>query len=208
MKHNRTHYEQILLEMQKEFISDVKKVKKQHTAKDHRNREELKWKINIIQNLRNSLRDLRNSSYSMETIEVPLNKITLKFQEKVIRKVFAKSNFYIKISKKDFKKGRLTEKNLKRVLDYVGDTTWVDSIDYTDTIDQIKSGKSLGIAFLSYEDYNSLFKNSDLYISQNKSFNPLSFGEYVDVYKENEKHFKKNCKKTISFKKILKKSFS
>jgi hypothetical protein len=206
MKFVRTPIERKLLAILKELEHDFKIVKSKSDARSHRNKVILKAKIKIVQNALNKYRQLRRPTKSfVMNYNLPETKEVRSYMRKIDKLIRTFSiddtkHYFIKMSKKDIKKGRLNVDTLKNIIKYLGDETWVE-IDYPDTISQIKNGSSKGIAFTTYEDLDKKkLPNSNIY----HSFSDAS-GEYTDVPSENVDFYKKNKDiTTISLKKFLK----
>lgn len=204
MKFLRTPIENRLLDILNELISDVKIVKAKNDAKSYRNKTILKDKINIVQNKLNKFRALRRPTKVYTDTKVAITAENIKYERKItalIENFVDETRYFIKMSKKDIKKGRLTVENLQKILTYLGDKTWT-SIDYPDTINKVQNGQSVGLAFVTYKQVKKgKLPNSNIYIYGS----PNAKGEYVDVQKENVSFYeaKKNIT-VISLKKFLK----
>jgi len=106
---------------------------------------------------------------------------------------------FIKFSKKDIKKERLTSDNLEKITKFVGDYTW-DKGDFFDTISSFEKGIIKGIAYTRYKDIKEdRLPRYPLYITEHNKK-----GEYIDVLPENVEFYETNNKiETVSLKEIL-----
>ena len=203
MKFTRTPSERKLLSMLKELETDNKIVKRKHDSKSHRNVHLIKQKIHLVQNALNSFRRTRMPQKTFVDIPVPNTPENRSFQRKII---FAIENsnidnepkYFIKMSKKDVKKGRLTPLVLKSILTYIGDKTWT-SIDFDDTVEQVLSGTSKGIAYIPYKSYRKgKLPDDSLFLSMNGVK-----GEYSDISKKNISWATKKMDKVFTLKEFI-----
>lgn len=87
----RTPTENEFLKMKEELVSDARTVKRKSDSNSHRNKEILKWKINIIESLLLMWRSQRmniSSSIIQEKVDVLLSKVptnvhTIKYRQKL-----------------------------------------------------------------------------------------------------------------------------
>jgi hypothetical protein len=202
----RTPLERKLLDMLKEINADITFVKTKNDAQSHRNKMILKSKAKIVQNELNKFRRTRKVKVAADA-SYPLTTVNMKYFRKIQSLIqnFSLDDevyYFIKMSKKDIKKGRLTVKNLKKVLTYLGDNTWFNE-DFPDTINKIRNQESCGIDFTTYKSLNKKTL-PDNYISISNIIH-TSKGEYVDVPEVNVEFYEYEKDITvISLKKFLK----